>query len=104
MANHDDNTNAVSGKTEEKSSRTPDDAKKSLSHRCKLFLGGEGKCLEGRVCSYFHLSRSLGAEGHPPQVSPFVILLQTGLGQSRGQDPNTKKSFPYLCLSTAGLS
>lgn len=34
MANHDDNTNAVSGKTEEKSSRTPDDAKKSLSQVC----------------------------------------------------------------------
>ena len=48
MANHDDNTNTVSGKTEEKSSRTPDDGKKSINHRCELFFGGEGKCLEGR--------------------------------------------------------
>ena len=70
MANHDDDTNTVSGKTEEKSSRTPDDGKKSINHRCELFLGGEGKCLEGREFELLSLVQKFRSWETPTSVLP----------------------------------
>ena len=105
MPNHDDDTNAVSGKTGEKSSRTQDDAEKSISHGCELFHGGEGKWLEGRVFEVTSSCPEVWELKDTHLSSPHLSSCSSQIkAKAEVRDSDTKKSFPSLWLSAARWS